>query len=163
MFANLKKAFSKSLAQSIAVQKKTHKGYHIFEDIHCSIEEDSKGIYVRAILQTTNPHAGGNDISGIIRFYKQYIDTYYNAVNLLSKEVSEATFANPEFNFFRDIVFVDDDAVFYSSPPYNNLNSEKKSNWFYEALNKPNKECHVYEQYVNGSWISADPPEYQRL
>lgn len=157
----LKKALTPSLSTMIGQQIKSHqrRGYSFREEIILIISEDYDGPYISATLKSTDPNASGFCASNQIWFYKCRVDTFAEAFNKLTSEVSVAKTNYPKLNFFRSLKIPEE----YSADlitDWSQVDQALKVKMVKEGSKFQAKIINLYEIYSGGSWAISDCPSW---
>lgn len=144
------------LGRQISLHK--YNGYQFRNEIITIISNDYNGPYISATLKSTNPDAGGLSECNQIWFYKCRVDSFAEAFDKLTSEVSKAKIKYPDIEFFRWVRIPEE----YPSElikKWHRLDQNQKVKMVKEGCQWKVKTINLYEIYSGGSWaISNYPP-----
>ncbi len=157
----LKKLLTPSLSAEIGQQIRSHQrnGFSFREEIVLVISEDYAGPYISATLKSTDPNSSGFCASNQILFYKCRVDTFTEAFNKLTSEVSVAKISYPNFNFFRWLKIPEE----YSADlitDWPEVDQDLKEKMVKEGSKFQARVINLYEMYSGGSWAISDCPSW---
>ena len=151
-----------NLSTMIGRQISAHKrnGYSFRNEIILVISTDYDGPYISATLKSTNPDAGGISESNQIWFYKCRVDSFIEALDKLTSEVSRAKIKYPDLEFFRWLEIPEE----YPSElikKWHRLDPGTKAKIIKEGSQWKAKTIRLYEIYSGGSWAISNYPPWQ--
>lgn len=163
-FKKLKKALTPSLSTMIRRQISAHKsgGYSFSDEIILIISKDYGGPYISATLKSTDPNVGGISDSDQIWFYKCRVDSFLEAFDKLTTEVSAAKIKYPNLEFFRWLKI----PANYPSDlikDWPRIDQGLKAKIVNEGSHWKAKTIHLYEIYTGGSWAIYDNTPWASL